>query len=162
MNNAVTIRHYRESDKSAVIDVLRDLFASESTHYDRMRAPGEIGAAYVEDLQRESEKSRGAMLVAELDGAVVGYCTLHTHRSSEGDTDEIFYEYAHIGDFVVRSICRGNGIGTQLMQRCEEIVRNAGIKWLRLTVGAANHRGRQFYERAGFNELVLTLEKPLS
>lgn len=161
MNNEVTIRPYTESDLDSVIAILRDLFASELKLYDRTRAPHEIGGDYVQDLCREIEKSKGTMLVAESDGQVVGYCTLHIHRDTAGDTDEIFYEFSHLGDLGVLASHRGRGIGSQLIEHCEQIVRAAGKKWLRLTVLGANERGRKFYAEHGFEENLVKLEKAL-
>lgn len=161
MIGEVTIRPYVESDLESVITILRDLFASELKLYDRTRAPHEIAADYVANLREEAEKSKGVMLVAETDGAVVGYCTLHTHRDTFGDTDEIFYEYAHIGDLSVREHCRSLGVGTRLIERCEEIARAAGIKWLRLNVLAANKGARRLYAARGFEENQINLEKAL-
>lgn len=161
MSGKVTIRPYVGSDLESVIAILRDLFSSELKLYDRTRAPHEIGADYVANLQEEAEKSKGVMLVAETDGAVVGYCTLHTHRDTLGDTDEIFYTYAHIGDVSVLERYRNLGIGTLLIERCEEIARAAGIKWLRLNVLAANTGGRKFYAARGFEDNQINLEKAL-
>ncbi len=157
----ITIRPYAETDLDAVIAILRDLFASERAIYDRTRLPHEIGADYVETLRIESEKSRGVMLVAEVDGAVVGYCTLHIHRDTAGDTDEIFYEYAHLGDLSVSAQSRSMGVGKELIAHCEELARKSGKKWLRLNVLGANTRGRKFYAEQGFGENLVNLEKVL-
>jgi ribosomal protein S18 acetylase RimI-like enzyme len=158
---AITIRLYSKSDLDAVIAILRDLFASELTIYDRTRPPQEIGADYVENLRVEAEKSRGVMLVAEVDGEVVGYCTLHIHRDTAGDTDEIYYEYAHLGDLGVRAQFRSMGVGKKLITHCEGLARDAGKKWLRLNVLATNKRARKFYAEHGFAENLVNLEKPL-
>lgn len=161
MTTGLTIRPYAESDLESVIAILRDLFASEGKLYDRTRPASDIGPAYVADLCSEVKKSRGILLVAECDGAVVGYCTLHTHRNTEGDTDETYYEYGHIGDVGVLASHRSRGVGARLIAHCEDIVRSAGIKWIRLNVLAANTRGRRFYESQGFRENMINLEKAL-
>jgi ribosomal protein S18 acetylase RimI-like enzyme len=161
MTLQVLIRSYVESDQDAVIAILRDLAASELQVYDRTRPPQEWGPADIEDFGKEIEKSRGERLVAELDGKVIGYVNLHIHRDTEGDQDEVFYRYSYIGDLGVRSEYRSHGVGSLLIARCEEIVRAAGIKWLRLNVLAANTRGRAFYESHGFGEVLIGLEKSL-
>lgn len=161
MTAEVAIRPYAEADIDAVIALMRDLAASELEIYGRTRPPEAWHAGDIADFKNEIQKSRGEMLVAELDGAIVGYCNLHTHRDTQNDQDEIFYEYAHIGDLSVAAQYRSRGIGQQMMNHCEHIVRSAGIKWLRLNVLAANNRGRKFYADRGYKESLVTLEKAL-
>jgi ribosomal protein S18 acetylase RimI-like enzyme len=157
----VEIRLYTGSDRDAVISVMRDLAVSELETYDRTRQPEDWGAHDIEEFQREIEKSKGTMLVAELDGAVVGFCNLHTHRNTEDDQDEVYYQYSYIGDLSVLMQYRSLGIGARLIKHCEEIVRAAGVKWLRLNVSATNTRGRKFYAEHGFEERLILLEKSL-
>ncbi len=161
MTSEVLIRPYAESDLNAVIEILRDLFASELQIYDRTRPPRELDADYVAVLKEDAEKSRGLMLVAEINERVVGYCTLHIHRDTEGDTDEVYYKFSHIGDLGVLASHRSQGIGTKLIQHCENIVRAEGVKYMRLNVLAANARGRRFYAAQGFEENLINLEKAL-
>ncbi|MDJ0924589.1 MAG: GNAT family N-acetyltransferase [Acidimicrobiia bacterium] len=66
-----------------------------------------------------------------------------------------FMEVVPDGDFYLRALAvepayRGSGIGTQLLQRLEGEARRSGSKRLSLDVATKNRRGRQLYERFGF------------
>ena len=133
----------------------------EGQYYDRLKPPGEIGPWYVAQLNEEITKNKGSFLVAEVDGIVVGYATLLTELSSEGEKDEVHYTCGYVSDLAVLDAHRGEGIGRALLEECERLARAAGQKWLRLGVIAGNHGARRFYERFGLEHRFLTLEKRL-
>lgn len=141
--------------------MLRDLQLHERQYYDRTRPPEDMGAWYIALLQREVAESAGHLLVAERDGRIAGYASLFAVVSSEEHKDEIPHTYALVGDLGVLAPLRGQGIGEALMLECERLARAAGQKWLRLGVLARNEAARRFYARAGFAEVLLTLEKTL-
>ncbi len=157
----VTIRDYRESDEAGVIALARELQVQERTTFDRMKPEEDIGPAYVAALLGDVREHDGRFLVAERAGELLGYCTLLTRRDSSGEHDETFYTYSHVSDLTVAARERGAGIGANLLAASETIARDAGQKWLRLNVQAANSGARRFYQRHGFDELLLLLEKTL-
>jgi ribosomal protein S18 acetylase RimI-like enzyme len=161
MNAAVTIRGFEERDLEGVIAVARDLQHSESLLYARMKSPQDIGADYFTDMRKAVEKHQGSILVAELAGKVVGYCTLLTACDSSDDTDEVLYRYSYVWDLGVAAQHRSAGIGRILIEEAERIARAAGIPWLRLNVLAANAAARRFYSRLGFADHLITVEKAL-
>lgn len=160
------IRPYQESDRPAVIALARELQAKEAEAYDRLVPPDDIGDWYLDYLHKCCRESKGQILVAEDVGetgnqAVVGYAVLLTEVTSEDEVDEIDHSYAYIQDIAVTASCRGRGIGTAMMTRAEAIAREAGAKWLRLSVLVDNLSALRIYERAGFRHLLATMEKPL-
>ncbi len=157
----VTIRDYRESDEAGVIALARELQVQERTTFDRMKPEGDIGAAYVAAMMADVRAHDGRFLVAERDGMLLGYCTLLTRRDSSEEHDEVFYTYSHVSDLTVAGPERGAGIGADLLAACETIAREAGQKWLRLNVQAANSGARRFYDRHGYRELLTLMEKAL-
>ncbi len=157
----VTIRDYRDSDKTPVIVLVRELQTHESEIYDRMRPAETLGNWYIQRLKNDIAKHRGSFIVAEASQTIVGYATLLTEVSSENERDEILYTCAYVGDLAVAASYRGSGIGRTLLNECEKRARDAGQKWLRLGVHAGNHGARAFYAKAGLAEKFLTLEKPL-
>jgi GNAT superfamily N-acetyltransferase len=158
---AIVIREYQDDDAAAVIAIAKDLQAHELTIYDRLKPVDAIDHTYVAALRSDIEKSRGNFLVAEYEGAIVGYITLLTHCDSGEDSDEVFYRYSHIGDLAVLAGKRSLGIGKALLDESERIAKAAGINWLRLGVLAENARARTFYQREGYSDRLIKMEKPL-
>lgn len=141
--------------------MLRDLQAHELRIYDRTRPPDTMGPWYIARLKEATGQGRGRILVAERAGRVVGYAAMLTAISAEDERDEIPYSYAHVDDLGVLASARSEGVGAALLEACEAIAREAGQRWIRLGVLAANERARGFYARQGYGEILLTLEKKL-
>ena len=142
--------------------MLRDLQSHEFQIYDRSRPPETMGLWYIDRLKQETADGRGHILVAEgATGVILGYASLTTRVSAEDEKDEVPYTYAHVGDLGVLASSRSTGVGAALLAACEALARQAGQRWLRLGVLAANERARVFYARQGYGEILLTLEKKL-
>lgn len=156
-----TIRNYREADRPALIGLVRELQAAECAVYDRLKPPEEIGDWYIDMLLADCARSAGKILVAEIDGALVGYAAVLTAVSSKDDADEIDYTYAYIKDLAVTAGRRGQGLGALLMAEAEALARAAGARWLRVSVLARNAAAVRLYEKAGFAPFVTTLEMTL-
>jgi ribosomal protein S18 acetylase RimI-like enzyme len=161
MKPEVTIRPFREDDLAGVINALQDLQRHEGKIFDRMKRPEEMDEDYVRRIQKETEEAEGLILVAEVAGTVAGYCTLLTRLNTAEVRDEIYYEYARVGDLSVVSGHRGKGIGVMLLHECESRARAAGLKWISLGVLAGNTEARRFYAANGYRELGIELEKTL-
>ena len=161
MTAQVTIREFDDRDIEGVIAVARDLQAHERQLFSRAKLPAELGTDYVHHIRKVAADHDGTFLVAEWGGQVVGYCTLLTHCDSSDQSDETFYAYAYVGDLGVRADQRSSGIGSMLIEEATRIARAAGLKWLRLSVLAANGGARRFYARNGFAEHLVEVEKAL-
>ncbi|WP_395687248.1 GNAT family N-acetyltransferase [Aestuariivirga sp.] len=141
--------------------MLRDLHRHENQIYDRSRPADTMGASYIDHLKQETAKAQGRILVAEGPAGIVGYASFHAVVSSEDEQDEIPYSHSYVGDLGVLASCRSQGIGGALLEACEALARQAGQRWLRLSVLAGNDRARAFYQRHGLQEHLITLEKRL-
>lgn len=161
MTSVVAIRAYEDRDHDGVLAVLRDLQRWEYQLATRIKAPEDLGPDYIAAMLNDVAKHRGVVLVAEHGTEIVGYCSLLTHCDSSEDIDEIFYTYAYINDLGVAANMRSRGIGAKLVSAAEDIARREGLSWLRLSVLAANGAARRFYERQGFGENLILLEKQL-
>lgn len=161
MTAGVTIRPYVETDLPGVVVAVKELTAHERSVFDRIKNPDDMGEAYVHRIKTEAEDAEGLILVAEHDGQIVGYCTLLTRLNTADVRDEIYYEYAKVGDIGVCEGHRGKGIGNLLLAECERRAKLAGIKWISLGVLAGNRDARRFYAANGYRELGIELEKPL-
>jgi GNAT superfamily N-acetyltransferase len=144
-----------------VVSLVQELQDHEAALYDRMSPSQDIGSWYVSRMLRDARSSGGEVLVAEHGDDIVGYASLLVGQSSDSAMDEVRYTYAYIGDLIVTRSARGLGIGKALLLECERLARAAGEKWLRVTVLSRNSGAREAYRRAGFEGLLIEMEKPL-
>ena len=120
----------------------------------------DIADRYLELMFRRCREFDGLVLVAEVDGAVVGYVSIWIrYRSDEPNDDPT--EHGYICDLVVSADQRGRGIGRALLGAAEARVRAAGMKALRISVLAASAGARALYVAQGFEEEEISLEKRL-
>jgi ribosomal protein S18 acetylase RimI-like enzyme len=161
LRDRLTIRDFRDGDKDGVLAVLLDLQSHEFQIYDRCRPPETMGHWYIDRLKQATGEGRGRIFVAEGDSGILGYASMLTRVSAEDERDEIPYTYAYVDDLGVLASSRSKGVGALLLETCENLAREAGQRWIRLGVLAANERARSFYARQGYGEILLTLEKKL-
>jgi GNAT superfamily N-acetyltransferase len=126
----------------------------------RMPSGEDIADAYIAELLSRCVENSGKILIAEFDGHLAGYVTILTKVRS-GDLDDGDIEFGLVADIVVRRKYRGNGIGRKLIAAAESFARSQNVRWLRVSVLAENEAARKLYEKAGFAELYVDLEKDL-
>ncbi len=66
-------------------------------------------------------------------------------------TDLVHGRHLYVDDLVVDQSIRSKGLGAKLLAKAKEIAREQNCQRLRLCTGAENQRGKQFYERNGWN-----------
>jgi GNAT superfamily N-acetyltransferase len=124
--------------------------------------PGEaVEGWYLDHLLDACARQDGAVLVAEADGRVVGFAAVQCKVANE-DVDEGDYAFALISDLGVNRSHRGRGIGRALIAACEDLARARGARWLRIGVLGRNAVARGLYERCGFEDRQVVLEKTLA
>ena len=156
-----TIREYKDSDETQVVELVRELQAFESPLYQWGKPPEDIDPWYLEETRKWCAKNEGLILVAEHAKALLGYATILTKCESDGTGDEIAYTYAHVADLVVRESARRQGIGEALLAACEKKARSKGRKIFRIGVLARNEGAIAAYHDFGFAPYHQTLEKIL-
>jgi ribosomal protein S18 acetylase RimI-like enzyme len=153
------IREYRASDRAAVEQCIADLQDS-SQIFNPHIADGSIAPVYLQYLLRKCGETSGEIFVVEAEDRVVGMVSVFARvKSSSADEDD--YEYAHISDLVVLDGYRSRGLGRALIRRAEDHARSQGAKLLRIGVMAHNEGARSLYNRFGFDELFVMLQKDL-
>lgn len=91
----------------------------------------------------EEESGRDPATVGD-DGRVVGFVvadTVPNHGEPLG----------HVKDVAVASECRGEGVGTRLLQRALTVLASTGVSRVKLEVRESNDTARSLYERFGFS-----------
>lgn len=158
----IEIREYRVSDQEQLIALIRELQAHEVVLFDRMKPEAEMGVWYIDLLKQQCIEDAGVILIAEENGAALGYAVVLTRAVEDGKGDEVAYDYAYIVDLVVAQEARRRGIGGLLLQDCERRAREAGRDDLRITVLAANRGAHELYRSFGFDDLLVDMRKRLT
>lgn len=156
------IRPYNpRRDKQVIKNLLVELLDSEKAVEPEWPSGVEIIEPYFNWMLRRSRKFSGAIFVADDDGQVIGFISV-LGRAIPTDPDEYPREYALISDLIVHGPYRSQGIGRQLINVAEDYARQCGVSTIRLEASAGNTRGRQFYTRSGYRELVIEYFKKLN
>lgn len=142
----VTIREARAEDAQTLARLNRE----------------EMGYDYPLDKTKEKlslllESRKDKILVAELDGAVVGYVHLN-------DYDVLYMDHMkNIMGIAVSSSCRRMGIGWKLLAAAEGWARETGADVVRLVSGESRTGAHAFYRSVGYsgNKKQLNLKKKL-
>lgn len=94
----------------------------------------------------ESLRGRRVLLVAEMQGQVVGQIFVQVDSAVSGGSGRAAYLYA----LRVRPEFRNRGIGTQLVREAESILRQRGFARALISVAKDNDAARRLYERLGY------------
>lgn len=138
MSPGLVARPAGPEDFGALLPMVRDLHLHE-----HLPPPGkEVEGALLALL---ADRQLGCVLLAEQDGAPVGYVVLGYGYSLEFHGRDAF-----VDELYVRDEARGHGIGSLLLDAAEVACRAAGVKALHLESGHGNPRATALYERRGF------------
>jgi ribosomal protein S18 acetylase RimI-like enzyme len=106
----------------------------------------------VEALERAAEPGR-FVLVADEDGAVMGFASGEERRHWSGDPE------LYVGELAVDPQYEGRGVGRALIDAVTAYAKQLGLVTITLDTGAANTNARAFYKRLGFEEEDVKLTK---
>ena len=143
------------SDTSTVasgqIAVLRPLMADELAAVEAHLAYGTPG----KHRRRLAEQEEGTCVyaIAWVGDRPVGHVLVKWAGSAEAPVRDAVADCPDVEDLFVAPDQRSRGIGTQLLEAAELLVRNSGYERIGLSVGADNPRARALYERRGYREL---------
>lgn len=132
VESKVEIRPARESDLPVLVEIERICF-----QIDRLTR---------RSFQRIMRRGHAVMLVAELEGRVVGYALVFFHAGTS---------LARLYSMAVLPQCRGRGIGRALLAAAEQAARNQGRVYLRLEVHRDNAKAIRLYEDAGYRQFTV-------
>jgi N-acetylglutamate synthase-like GNAT family acetyltransferase len=131
----LTIRDARTDDGESLAPLL-----------DQLGYPSSVGKLVVR-VDRFAESGSDRLLVAELDGRVVGLASINVSLALEYDEPA-----AKLSAIVVDESCRGQGIGGALVAAIEEEARTRGCRLLFLTTANRRTETHTFYRPHGFEE----------
>jgi ribosomal protein S18 acetylase RimI-like enzyme len=151
---AIAIRPVRAGDHAAVSALSPRL----TTGVAPWRDPAKVAQAargWVESSLGAAGQGGHAVLVAELDGKVVGMVSLAVRTHFTGETD------AYIGELITDRAAEGRGAGRALLAAAEQWAAEHGFARVTLETGTRNDRALRLYERAGYLTEEVRLTKTL-
>lgn len=112
----------------------------------RAELPTELPPTYRETFAKIARDPNASLVVATLDGAVVGtyHVTYLTYLHAAGRQD------AQIEAVHVAAAMRGRGIGEEMMKHAIEAARARGCRRVQLTTDKRRKDAHRFYTRLGF------------
>jgi GNAT superfamily N-acetyltransferase len=151
----------KQTDAQQLRDCMIELQDFEREIDPRMPSGEEIADDYIVEMLQRCRTCEGQVLVADSDGEIAGYVTI-LNRVQSDDLDDGNIEFGLVADLMVRKSYRGTGLGRKLMDAAESFAKAHDVRWLRVSVMAANATARKLYASAGFSEIYVELEKQLS
>lgn len=113
---------------------------------------------YASWLASQLKKRAVAVLVAELDGAIVGY----VYAAVEGyDWMSLRGPAGVLHDIVVHPAHRGHGIGELLLSAAMEFLRQRGAPRVVLSTAEGNAAAHRLFARAGFRRTMIEMTREL-
>ena len=154
----LVIRPAAAADRAALDEQaqLLNRYEEPFAHDRRLDAAG--GVESVATLLARTAEG-GALLVAELDGRVVGHMALWFERMPPF-VREALRDYAYLGDLFVREAHRGRGIGRALIAEAERLARARGAARILLGVLPGNP-AEAVYRKLGYRPYAVEMAKDL-
>lgn len=155
----ITVRPYRLPDDAEALSVV--YAESEQYHRDIDDLPPLIpplGIAYARQrfAKLKTDDTERALLVAEVDGAVVGHVEATMRRDEAAG-----FVGTYVDELAVSVPWRGRGVGTALMAAVEEWARGKGALSIALDHLHTNDGAHRLYERLGLRTRGMIMEKRL-
>lgn len=140
MAQATLIRDAREEDMPAVMEIYNDAVANTTAIWNDTMVDLDNRLEWL-----RNRRERGfPVIVAELDGKVVGYASYGDWRAFDG------YRHTAEHSIYVHKDARGKGVGRQLLANLIDRARSAGIHVLIAGIEAENAASIRLHEGFGF------------
>lgn len=125
----------------------------------RFFLPSGVEEGYRRWLGQEIQNAEALVLVAELDGAVVGYVY---GRLEKRDFNMLLSAHAALHDVLVVDAARRSHAGEALVRRFAEVAAARGVPRVVLHTATSNTRAQALFRKLGFRDTMLemTLELP--
>ncbi len=151
---SVSVRRATRKDARAVAEMAIKL-ALQHVAYDSRRfselAPLEQAEWY---YGSQTETSDAAILVAELDGKIVGFTFIQYEAK---DYANLLETAVWLHDIYISEKARRQNAGKLLIEKSIEAAKELGADKLMLSVAAKNEFAREFFERNGFKETMVEM-----
>jgi GNAT superfamily N-acetyltransferase len=138
-----TFRRAQRSDVRAIVELLADDDLGGSRE---QAGPGPLPASYAAAFDAIDADERELLVVADLDGEVVGTLQLSFLPSlTYGGAERAQVEAVRVAARV-----RGHGVGRRMLEWAVDLARDRGCRIVQLTTDKRREDAARFYESIGF------------
>ena len=144
------IRPFREEDRDRLVSITVEAFEPVSIDRNIEAAYGTVaGRTWQErkaaDVVQDTGVQPEGVFVAMRHGQILGYITTRIDR---------FSAIGRIPNLAVDAACRGEGIGSALIEHALGYLREQGMALAKIETLVQNERGQALYPRFGFREVA--------
>jgi ribosomal protein S18 acetylase RimI-like enzyme len=153
MNDKLQLRNATADDLPAIVGMLADDFLGGT----REKVEESISESYISAFREIEKDPNNELVVAELDGKIVGtfQLTYTPSLSFQGG------KRCTVESVRVDSSLRGQGIGREMMLWAIERAKEKGCVSMQLTTHKERENAHRFYERLGFESTHLGMKLKL-
>ncbi|MCJ9429891.1 GNAT family N-acetyltransferase [Kordiimonas marina] len=157
----VTIRLSGPADRPACVRMMAALNTYENAFIGDRLTDLASADTHMTFLEEEAVRTGGFTLVAEEDGAVIGFLVCFAEAEEGSYVKPEKGRYGFISDLYLVPEKRGQGIAQALLKESEDRCRALGLADLRISALVANTGALRAYEKFGFRPKEIVLAKPL-
>lgn len=162
-SSKLAIRRYEDGDKKAVINLLEE-FIDHIGKLDRHKLfVGRIGYGdkCLKDIVDDVAKRNGIFYVAVKNGKVVGFVDAVIPEKEDSRLIIDDFKLGEIDLMCVSNSHRGEGIGSELLDRAEKYLKDSGCKLIQNGYFAENSEVGEWYKRKGYEVRHISMLKVL-
>lgn len=152
----VTIRKAVPDDRSAIVKLWREMMSFHEKRDPLFAITNGGPERFNEFLTANLSDDTACVLVATVDGNVVGYCHANLEKLPPVFENQ---DIGLVSELAVGEAHRRRGIGRRLYQEIEAWFKDRGIQRIDVRVAAANEVSTAFWSECGFGEHVMTVNK---
>lgn len=150
----VHVRLYTPKDRTFVLSLAPRLAIGRQAWRDLALWLKTVEEWLTESMNQHNQKTM--VLIAESEqGEPLGLATVSHSTHFTGQ------HQAYIGELATSENAEGQGVGSALVEACEQWAREQGYTIITLTTGAGNTRALRFYDHLGFKNEDVSLTKLL-
>ncbi len=153
------IRNARRGDADMLVQLWLEMMDQHALWDARFRFGEGASREFQRRITGMIRSPRACVLVAEVQGRVVGFATGELTSRPETYPDG---SYGFISELFVREEYRNRGIGTALVQQVLEWMRKRGVTVVELLAAERNADGRAFWEHLGFEAFLRLMRVDLA
>lgn len=111
-----------------------------------------------EVLLKHINSNKADYLLAEEDGAVIGFMLVEEQEIGPGESGLIPHKFAYAYELIVSANARQGGYGKALLQAAKDWAKNRKLPYFRLSVLPANTKAMEFYKKMDMEVCLINME----